>query len=139
MKAGFLSAAGVKRSGSERTVRYEVRRERLPGKGGVPVPPHVEEFLGLDRARLAALGYGLDGESGTTGERFTGIVRIFAVHFVRRGQGGGRVERIQEVEVDAIDERVAWYVTNWMTIPRPEQLAVSLDELGGSGEIGEDG
>jgi hypothetical protein len=133
-----MRAAPPSTRGPKRFFRYEVRRERLPGKYGVPAAPHVEEFLSLDRARLAALGYGLDGESGTTGERFMGVVRIFEVHYARCGAGGGQVERVQEVEVDAIDERVAWYVTNWMTIPRPEQLAVSLGDLGGDNAFGDE-
>jgi hypothetical protein len=52
---------------------------------------------------------------------FTGFAAVTAC-----GASGGQVER------------VACYVTNWVTIPRPEQLAVSLRDLDGSGTFGDD-
>lgn len=100
---------------------YEVRRGLEPGKRGVVRPPLVEEFRGLDRARLAALGYALDGPS-TTGQRFTGTISIYRVSSI-----GGR--RINSELVDVIDERVAFRVLNELTLPRAADLSVPVERL----------
>lgn len=105
------------------TVRFETHRMRESGAAGVERPPLVEEFLGLDRARLAALGYALDGPT-SIGDRFTGEIRI--VQVVRHL---GAVRR-REV-VDEIDERVATRLLNEVRIPRAGDLSVSIDQLQG--------
>ncbi len=97
------AATGTKK-GPDATVRYEVHRIREPGQMGAVRLPLVEEFLGLDRARLAALGYGLDGPTAF-GERFTGLIRVVQVFYCAGVRG--RVEVIDEV-----DERVAFRFLN---------------------------
>lgn len=101
--------------------RYEVRRSREPGLRGAERPPAVEEFLGLDRARLAALGYALDGPT-YTGERFTGELSIVRVAYVSGA-------RMTEEEVDRLDERVAFRVLNELRLPRCDEMAVGMDRI----------
>lgn len=103
------------------TARYEVHREREPSGKGATRPPIVEEFHGLDRARIAALGYALDGPT-TTGHRFTGVIRIFMVLYVGTKRGAPTL-------IDVIDERVACRVLNETRLPQADQLAVSLRQL----------
>lgn len=105
----------------ELTLRYEVRRLRETGVRGAERPPLVEEFLGLDRARLAALGYALDG-AVPTGDRFTGVVEVVRVTIV-----GGRRAVVETVDV--LDERVAFRVLNGLRLPRAEQMAVSMEQM----------
>lgn len=104
------------------TVRYEVRRERSAGREGAARPPAVEVFLSLDRARLAALGYALDGVTTSTGDRFTGVVQIVMVVRASAGEVGRRV-------IDVIDERVAFRLLNDVRLPQAGQLALSVDQL----------
>lgn len=109
---------GYKSSGNEqhRTV-YELHRHRLtPGKA-----PKVEEYMGLDRARLAAFGYALDG-STSTGEQYTGVVSIMEVFYVN-------LRRLRDTVIDVIDERVAFRLLNELKLPRADQLSVSVDRL----------
>ena len=101
--------------------RYEVRRLRAPGKKGVSRPPVVEQHHGLDRARLAALGYGLDGPT-TEGDVFTGTVEVHRI------QSLGTLVLRSEL-VDVIDERVAFRLMNRPTLPRPSDLSVSVERL----------
>lgn len=114
------AAAGL-RNDRETSVRYEVHRDRESGAKGVPRPPIVEEFLALDRARLAALSHALDG-STVTGDRFTGTVRIFQVLY-----SYGKPSK--PTLIDELDERVAFRLLNETRLPRPGQLAVSVDRL----------
>lgn len=101
--------------------RYEVRRDCAPGLRGSARPPIVEEFLALDRARLAAFGYALDGATHT-GERLTGELSIVRVAYVSGA-------RVMEEEVDRLDERVAFRVLNDLRLPRADQMAVAFDRL----------
>jgi hypothetical protein len=115
------------RKEKDRTVRYEVHRERedtCEGRQTVPRPPIVEEFLGLDRARIAALGYALDGPAQDG--NLTGVVRI-VLKLYSHGHGDRRLDR-QEL-IDVIDERVACRLLNEVRLPRAEELAVSKDQL----------
>ncbi|HEV2080604.1 MAG TPA: hypothetical protein VGR19_12000 [Allosphingosinicella sp.] len=106
------------------TVRYEVHREREPGRKGAERQPLVEEFYGLDRARIAALGFALDGPT-MTGDRFTGLVRVYqAMHLDD--------SRTRRSLVDVIDERLASRLLNETRLPRADQLALSLERLQGS-------
>jgi hypothetical protein len=113
-------ATGIRKE-RDTHVRYEVHREREPGQMGVERPPITEEFYGLDRARIAALGYALDGPT-STGDRLTGVVRIEMVLSNPRGVA-------RRTLIDVIDERVAWRVLNEVQLPRADQLAVSLEQL----------
>ena len=101
--------------------RYEVHRSRFPGKGGAIKAPFVASYLGLDRARLAALGWALEGQS-MIDECFTGIVSIYKV-------GGFNGRRSAAELVDVIDERVAFRVLNELALPRPEDLTVSIERM----------
>ena len=115
-------AAGTgPRAERDTSVRYEVHREREPGQRGAPRPPVVEEFYGLDRARIAALSYALDG-STIAGDRFTGTVRVFQVF-----SGGGRARAPSLVDV--IDERVASRLLNEVRLPRADSLMVPVSSL----------
>jgi hypothetical protein len=107
--------------------RYEVHREREGSQLGVPRPPLTEEFYGLDRARIAALGYALDGRSQEGS--LTGTVRI--VCKIYRWFGKDKCERrmIYEDLIDVIDERVAARLLNEIRIPRADELAVSMEQL----------
>jgi hypothetical protein len=102
-------------------VRYEVHRECEPGRNGAERQPVVESFYGLDRARLAALGFALDGPT-RTGDSFTGVVRVYqAMHIDEH--------RAKRTLIDVIDERVASRLLNEARLPRADRLAVSLDRL----------
>lgn len=100
---------------------YEVRRQRCVAKGGKPRETYVENFLGLDRARLAAFTHALDGADGPD-KTVTGIVEIFRVDLV-----GDRV--VKEELIDVIDERVAFRLLNDIELPRPNQLSVAIERL----------
>lgn len=117
-----IVATGEKKP-KDATVRFELHRMRESGAASVDRPPLVEEFLGLDRARLAALGYALDGPT-VIGDRFTGEIRI--VQVIRHL---GSVRR-REV-IDEIDERVATRLLNEVRIPRAGDMSVSIDQLQG--------
>lgn len=108
---------------NERRTIHEVHRERPLGPKNQRRPV-VEIHPGLDRARLAALGYALDGArvSGPEDELFTGLVFIYRVMLI------GEQELHREL-VDVIDERVAFRVLNDLDLPRPEQLSVSVERL----------
>ncbi|MFN3631139.1 MAG: hypothetical protein ACK4XK_13960 [Casimicrobiaceae bacterium] len=110
-------------SGNERGTTFEVHRLREPGEYGAARPPLIEVFAGLDRARIAALGYALDGPTAA-GDRFTGRVRVFRVFRI-----GG--DRVNETLVDDLDERVAFRVLNELALPRADAMAVSLERLQG--------
>ena len=100
---------------------FQVVRERAAGDRGKPREPLVEEFGGLDRARLAALGYALDSFS-VKGDCFTGIVRVR-----RQLLYGDRL--LAEEEIDVIDERVAFRVLHEMRLPTPKQLSVAAERF----------
>lgn len=105
----------------EQRTAYEVLRPREPGKKGVAQQPTVEEFAGLDRARLAALGYALDGPT-SVGDKFTGTIIIHQVFYIG-------TERVRATLVDVIDERVAFRVLNELTLPRADQLSYPVERL----------
>lgn len=108
-------------SRQHRTV-YEVRRLREEARGGVLRAPEVHEFAGLDRARLAAMGYALDGPVTAADVLFTGTVEIHRSTYVGETQ-------INSELVDVIDERVAFRVLNELKLPRANQLAVPVERL----------
>ena len=112
------SSKGSSTTGNEmhRSI-YEVHRERASGRG----PAAVEEYSGLDRARLAAFAHALDGPS-YTGESFSGTVAIHQVRYL--GQ-----RRLRTELIDVIDERVAFRVLNELKLPRANQLHVSVEKL----------
>ena len=120
MMAMQLAATGIRKE-RDASVRYEVHREREDGANGAARPPIVEEHLGLDRARIAALSDALDGPT-PTGDRFTGLVRIVQVFY------SSGIRRTSEV-VDEVDERVASRLLNEVRWPRACELAVPLDRL----------
>lgn len=103
------------------TIRYEVRRECEPGARGIERQPVVEEFGGLDRARLSALGHALDGPTSSA-DRFTGTVMVAQVFWV--GDRRARTEII-----DVVDERVAFRLLNEVKLPKPADLSVSMDRI----------
>ena len=105
----------------EQRTTYEVIRAREPGEGGKERGPAVEQFAGLDRARLAALGYALDGPT-STGERFTGRVEVHRLVLV-----SGNV--VNRSVVDVLDERVAFRLLNELALPRADALSVSVERL----------
>lgn len=109
------------RSDKGPVARYEVHRQREPATRGVQRPPVVEEFQALDRARLSALGYALDGPTSSS-ERFTGTVSVVQVLW-----SGDR--RATSDLIDVIDERVAFRLLNEVRLPRPQELTVSLDSI----------
>lgn len=117
-----LSAAvtGIRKD-RDVTVRYEVHRMRDPGQKGAARPPLVEEFYGLDRARLAALGYGLEGPTGI-GDRFTGLINVVQVFYTSG-------IRCRSEIVDEVDERVASRLLNEVRFPRASELAVRVAHL----------
>lgn len=117
----LAAAATGLAKGRETSVRYEVHREREDGQRGIPRPPTVEEFLGLDRARLAALSHALNGPT-VTGDRFTGTVRIFQVLY--RGE-----RPMPPTLIDEVDERVASRLLNEVRLPRANDLSVSAARL----------
>lgn len=108
---------------NERGTTFEVHRLREPGEYGVARPPLVEVFAGLDRARIAALGYALDGPTAA-GDRVTGRVLVYQVFRI-----GG--DKVNETLVDCLDERVAFRVLNELALPRADAMAVSLERLQG--------
>ncbi|OYW45914.1 MAG: hypothetical protein B7Z08_04815 [Sphingomonadales bacterium 32-68-7] len=115
---------GIKKD-KDGTVRYEVHRTRSDtqdGKQAIQRPPLTEEFLALDRARIAALAYALDGPAQDGG--ITGEVRIVQKLY---SAGGARVER--ETTIDVIDERVAVRLLNEVRLPRAQELAISKAQL----------
>lgn len=115
-----MKSETLSRNREQRTV-YEVLRPRANGENGAKRQPTVEEFGGLDRARLAAFGYALDGPT-TTGDRFTGTVEIHRVTYI-----GDRV--VNSMLVDVIDERVAFRVLNELSLPHAGQLAFPVERL----------
>lgn len=110
----------LSRTHEQRTL-YDVHRLRANGENGAKRQPTIEEFGGLDRARLAALGYALDGPT-TTGERFTGTVEIHRITYI-----GDRI--VNSTPIDVFDERVAFRVLNELSLPRAGQLAVPVERL----------
>lgn len=118
----ILSAAATgQRKERDSTVRYEVHREREPGAGGMHRKPIVEEFYGLDRARIAALGYALDGPI-PIGHRFSGVVRIVQVIYVSG-------VRCRTELIDVVDERVASRLLNEVKWPHADEMAVPVERL----------
>ena len=109
-----------RQSRETRTI-YEVRRLREPGKKGARREPDIETFSGLDRARIAGLGYALDG-SATDRSFYTGIVEIHHVMTI-----GDRVVR-RDI-VDVLDERVAFRVLNELSLPRADAFTVPIERL----------
>lgn len=105
----------------EQRTFHEVRRLREPGPMGIIRPPLVEDHGGLDRARLAAMAYALDGPTAT-GDQFTGTVEVHRV--VKSGDRTVRTEL-----VDVIDERVAFRVLNELELPRATGMAVPVERL----------
>lgn len=115
------SAMTGEKKSKDTTVRYEVHRMREAGAGGVERPPIVEEFYGLDRARLAALSYALDGPTASV-ERFTGVLQVVQV------MSHSGVARRHDL-IDVIDERVAVRLLNEVRMPHASELSVSIDQL----------
>lgn len=112
-----LKIAGTgERKSKDTTVRYEVHRMR-EHRGETA----AEEFNGLDRARLAALGYALDGPT-TMGQCYSGLVQIRQVFYL-----SGVMCRTELI--DEVDERVALRLLNEVTLPRADQLAVPLSRI----------
>ena len=105
----------------DRTTHYEVRRLRLDARRGVKRDPYVETFHGLDRARLAALGYALDGPESPD-KSSNGTIEIWRI----RCYFG---EVIGEDLVDVVDERVAFRFLNDIDLPRAEKLTVPIERL----------
>lgn len=119
-----MSAASVRdenRGSKETRSYYEVHRDCEPGKRDVVRLPVIEKFHGLDRARLAALGYALDGPTSTD-DRFTGTVRIYRLMAIGE-------TRVKTELVDVLDERVAFRLLNELSFPRADQLAVPVERL----------
>lgn len=104
----------------QRTV-FEVQRERSHGSGGASRNPVVEEFGGLDRARLAALANALDGPT-YSGNSFTGRILVIGRRFL-----GNR--EVESTLIDDLDERVAFRVLNGLRLPRSGDMAVSKKRL----------
>lgn len=103
------------------SVRYEVHRLRAAGRAGVQESPSIEEFLGLDRARLVALAFALDGPVHV-GHRFTGLIRVYEVFY------RARIE-VKRSLIDEIDERVAARILTEARFPIADQMAVSVEEF----------
>ena len=121
MLLATLMKAETANPNREQRTEYEVVRARAPGPKGVERSPEVEAFAGLDRARLAALGYALDGPT-STGERFTGRVEVHRVLEVGE-------KRVSTALVDVLDERVAFRVLNELALPHADALSVSVERL----------
>ena len=100
----------------ERVIRYEVRRERE-----IVNAPVIEHFLGLDRARIAALSYALDGPT-YNGKRFTGQLTVQRVTYIQ-----GKV-CLSEL-IDVIDERVAFRLLHEMRLPRGDKMATTTEQF----------
>lgn len=109
------------RKDRDTTVRYEVHRMRESGENGIARQSVVEGFYGLDRARLAALGYALDGPT-PNGDRFTGTIHVVQVIYVSGARCKSQV-------VDEVDERVASRLLNEVRLPNAAQLAISVERL----------
>lgn len=75
----------------------------------------------MDRARVAALGYALDGPV-PVGGRFSGVVRIVQVIYT-----SGTHCRTELIDV--LDERVASRLLNEVRWPHADQLSVPVDRL----------
>ena len=105
----------------EQRTAYEVHRAREPGPNQVARPPCVEEFAGLDRARLAALGYALDGPT-STGDRFTGRVEVHRLFSVSE-------KVVSRSVVDVLDERVAFRLLNELALPHADSMSVPVERL----------
>ena len=90
----------------KRSARFEVLREKKPGRG----EPDVEVHLGLDYARLAALGYALEGPKEGA-PHYSGRVRIRQV-WVTEGVRG------PSFDLDVLDESVASRFLYAVEIPR---------------------
>lgn len=105
----------------EQRTFHEVHRLRGSDPKGIARVPLIEEHGGLDRARLAALGYALDGPT-TSSEQFTGTVEVHQVTM-----SGDRL--VKQELVDVIDERVAFRLLSELTLPRANHLAVPVERL----------
>ena len=105
----------------EQRTEYEVLRAREFGQKGVERASVVETFAGLDRARLAALGYALDGPI-STGDRLTGRVEIHRVFYVAG-------KRVNKSLVDVLDERVLFRLLNEGDLPHADRMAVPVERL----------
>lgn len=110
----------INRNREQRT-HYEVRRLRERGAKGAEREPLVEQFPGLDRARLAALGYALDG-STVDSPFYTGRIEIVRVMSVSERVIGRDL-------VDVLDERVAFRVLNELSLPHADALSVPVEQL----------
>jgi hypothetical protein len=91
-----------------------VIRERRDGK-----PDDLEVHLGLDFARVAALGYALAGRTGP----YTSRVRIRQVWLLDSKRG-------PEVDIDDIDERVASIFLYGVSLPKAWSESDGLALLG---------
>ena len=98
----------------KRSARFEVIRERRDGN-----PDDVEMHLGLDFARVAALGYALAGRKGP----HTSRVRIRQVWMLDGVRG-------PETYIDDIDERVASIFMYEVKLPKAWSEAEGLALLG---------
>ncbi len=115
-----MRADTIGRNRDQRTA-FEIHRLCEVGERGIPRPPLVEEFGGLDRARIAALGYALDGPT-STGDRLTGRVEVYRLRFLGERLLGRDL-------VDVLDERVAFRVLNELSLPHADALAVPVERL----------
>lgn len=115
-----MKAETLCRNREQRTI-YEVHRYRDDGAKSLTRAPAIEEFMGLDRARLAALAYALDGPVSMA-DPFTGRVEVHRVLYV-----GGR--RINTALIDVLDERVAFRVLNELVLPHADDLSVPIERL----------
>lgn len=113
-----MKLEAISRNREQRTT-YEVQRDREPGDRGIARAPIIEVFSGLDRARIAALGYALDGPTAS-GDRFTGRVEIHKAFHVGS-------ERLSRTLVDVLDERVAFRLLNELALPRADSMAVPIE------------
>jgi hypothetical protein len=113
--------ANTSSSNPEHRTAHEVHRIRNPGEKGTARPPVVESFGGLDRARIAALGYALDGPTAT-GETFTGRVEVYRVFSIGS-------DRMNVTLIDVLDERVAFRLLNELSLPHADDMKVSVERL----------
>lgn len=116
------SAPSGLRGAPDCRTRYEVHREHQKGTQSGVAGTDREEFLGLDRARIAALSYALDGpiQEG----RYTGKVSIRRLMYI-----GDR--KVNAELVDVFDERVAHRLLNELEFPKADQFQRSIDSLQG--------
>ncbi|WP_100259717.1 hypothetical protein [Qipengyuania seohaensis] len=117
-----VSAPSDLRGAPDCRTRYEVHREHQKGTQIGVAGTEVEEFFGLDRARIAALTYALDGPQQE--RRLTGNVSIRRLMYI--GQ-----RKVKDELVDVLDERVAHRLLNELTFPRSDQMGRSVDSLQG--------